>query len=110
LHGTWNLDQDVVVTDDSTISAPALVSLEADGITTFTVSATKTLTVSGYFYDSNTLYRSCSRKSWCWYYDITSCWYSLPAAFTVSWYTLAVTANNALGTTAQEQLLQVEQF
>ena len=99
--GTWNFDQDVVVTDDSTISAPALLSKEADGDTTFTVSATKTLTVSGYFYDASAHTEVAVEKAG----DGTMILQAAgthPAAFTVTAGTLAVTANNALGTTAAE--------
>jgi autotransporter-associated beta strand protein len=99
--GTWNFDQDVVVTESSTISAPALLSKEADGDTTFTVSATKTLTVSGYFYDGSGHTEVAVEKAG----DGTMILEAAgthPAAFTVTAGTLAVTANNALGTTAAE--------
>jgi autotransporter-associated beta strand protein len=97
--GTWTLDQDIVVTDDSTISAPGLVSLETDGNTTFTVSENKTLTVSGYFYDSSTHIEVAVEKAGAGTMILQAAGTHL-AAFTVSAGTLKVTADDALGTTA----------
>ena len=97
--GTWTLDQDIVVTDDSTISAPGLVSLETDGNTTFTVSENKTLTVSGYFYNSSTHTEVAVEKAGAGTMILQAAG-THPAAFTVSAGTLKVTADDALGTTA----------
>jgi autotransporter-associated beta strand protein len=97
--GTWTLDQDVVVTDDSLISAPGLVSLETDGNTTFTVSENKTLTVSGYFYNSSTHTEVAVEKAGAGTMILQAAG-THPAAFTVSAGTLKVTADDALGTTA----------
>ena len=97
--GTWALDQDIVVTDDSVISAPGLVSLETDGNTTFTVSENKTLTVSGYFYNSSTHTEVAVEKAGAGTMILQAAG-THPAAFTVSAGTLKVTADDALGTTA----------
>ena len=97
--GTWTLDQDVVVTDDSTISAPGLVSFETDGNTTFTVSENKTLTVSGYFYNSLTHTEVAVEKAGSGTMILQAAG-THPAAFTISAGTLKVTVDGALGTTA----------
>jgi fibronectin-binding autotransporter adhesin len=64
-YGTWILNQNVAITDDSVISAPAIVVCNNDcaSTTVFTVDSGKTLTVSGYFYNADNFTETAIEKA-----------------------------------------------
>ncbi len=100
-YGTWILNQNVAVTDDSVISAPAIVVCNNNcaSTTVFTVESEKTLTVSGYFYNSDNFTETAIEKAGAGTMILQAA-STITTGITVSAGTLAVTANNALGTNA----------
>jgi fibronectin-binding autotransporter adhesin len=100
-YGTWILNQNVAITDDSLISAPAIVVCNNDcaSTTVFTVDSGITLTVSGNFFDAANFTETAIEKAGAGTMILQAA-STITTGFTVSAGTLAVTANNALGTSA----------
>ncbi|NCW75122.1 MAG: hypothetical protein EBW06_11315, partial [Gammaproteobacteria bacterium] len=100
-YGTWILNQNVAVTGNSEISAPAIVVCNNDcgSTTVFTVDTGDTLTVSGYFYNASNFTETAIEKAGAGTM-ILEAESTITSGFTVSAGTLEITTNNALGTNA----------